>query len=187
MADYAPNFTPRYRVRYSVLGQNHKMMFRIARGTLDYTPIALKVAAFYSALSPTLFTNFTVLGAEAAPEDSDIFLPVAPPAGFTPPGLAIPANPISESSLHWTFVGRSSGGSQCRVFLFGASQGPETTTTTVFDDWRLSSAQSGIVNNAVVVLNSNSPALVGIDNVKANFYPYANFKYNNHWVRKTRV
>lgn len=188
MADYAPNFTCRYRVKYSVLGHNHTMLFRLARGTLDFGPIALKVAAFLSALSPTLFTSWTVLGADAAPDDSDIFLPVAPPVGFSPPSLAIPAAPISESSLAWSFVGRTTGGTQCRLFLFGASQGPESVSAGgTFDDWRITTAQSGVAANAVNVLNSNSPALVGNDGVKATFYQYVNLKYNNYWVRKTRV
>jgi len=189
MADFAPNYTARYRVRYTVLGKNHKMQFRLARGTSDVGNIALKVAAYLSALSPTLFTNFTVLGAEFAPEDSDIFLPVAPPVGFSPPALAIPGAPISEQSLAWSFVGRSIGGLQCRLFLYGAGSGPENVgaPAVTFDDWRLTSVQSGIVNNAVIVLNNSSPSLVGNDNQTAVWYPYANFKYNNYWVRRTRA
>ena len=74
MADFAPNFTARFRMKYSSLGKNHSMIWRVASSVTDPTGISAKVGLVLTDLAPILFDDFTVIAADFAPADSDIFL-----------------------------------------------------------------------------------------------------------------
>ncbi len=186
MADFAPNATARYRIKYTVLGLTHTQQWRIARGAgpAGLSAMILKVAAFYGAIQSLLYTGFAFLSATYAPEDSDVFLPAALP---TPPtaSLALPAQPKSQAILATSFVGRSNLGQKARLFLYGLAIGPEDSATTG-DDFRTKGSESTPVNNAIVVLNNGSPNIVASDNAIVAWYTYTNQKYNDFWVRSTR-
>lgn len=186
MADFAPNFTARYRLRYSTLGHTHTQQWRIARGAgvAGLNNMILKVAAFWAALQSNLWNDVTFLSATYAAEDSDIFLPAAVPAAPTG-ALTPPANPISQSIVSTGFVGRSNAGQKARVFVYGVATSPEETSS-LGDDFRLSGAESANVNAAVVVLNNGSPNVVGSDDNGVSWYNYANIKYNDYWLRRIR-
>lgn len=186
MADFAPNFTARYRLRYSVLGHTHTQQWRIARdaGVTGLNNMILKVAAFWAALESNLWDDLSFLSATYAVEDSDIFLPAAvptlPTAALTPP-----ANPISQSIVSTGFVGRSALGQKARVFVYGFAGGPEETAG-LGDDFRLTAAESANIDDAVVVLNNGSPQIVGSDDANVSWYSYANTKFNDFWLRQIR-
>lgn len=186
MADFAPNFTARYRVRYSVLGHTHTMQWRIARGAgvAGLNAMILKVAAFLNAMTVSRYTDWTVLGATYAAEDSDIFLPAGAPT-VSAGTATIPTDPLSESILSTGFVGRSVLGQKARVFVYGVATGPEIAAASV-DNFRLTAAESTEINNAVVVLNNGSPNVVASDDANVSWYSYANTKYNDFWLRSIR-
>lgn len=186
MADYAPNFTARYRLRYSVLGHQHTQQWRIARsaGVTGLNNMVLKVAAFWNALMPVAFASWTELSATYAAEDSDIFLPAAVPTISTG-SVAETGNLVSESIFSTGFVGRSALGQKARVFCYGVNLTPESAATTG-DNFRVTSGESTAVSNAIVVLNNGSPNVVGSDNAVVSWYSYANGKYNDYWLRQVR-
>lgn len=186
MADYAPNFTARYRLRYSVLGLTHTMQWRIARGAgvTGLNNMVLKVAAFLAALETGLVSSWTILSATYAEEDSDIFLPAGTPSA--PTGTQSDAGSLKSQSVVSTgFVGRSNLGQKARVFVYGFRQGPEDAETDA-DDFRLLAAESTEIDDAVVVLNNGSPNVVGSDDAVVSWYSYANVKYNDYWLRQIR-
>jgi len=186
MADFAPNFTARYRVRYSVLGLTHTQQWRIARsaGLTGLNNMILKVAAFWAALEANIWDDFTFLSATYAPEDSDIFLPAGVPTAITG-ALTPPAAPKSQSIVTTGFVGRSNLGQKARVFCYGVATSPEETST-LGDDFRLTAAESADIDAAVTVLNNGSPNVVGSDDAIVGWYAYANIKYNDYWLRQIR-
>lgn len=187
MADFAPNFTARYKVSYSSLGLNHKMQFRIARdaGVTGLNNMVLKVTAFLDALQNARYTDWTVLSAEYSAEDSDIFLPAAAPTPVA--GLAdIPTNPKSQSIVTTGFVGRSNLGQKARLFVYGMGVfGPEDNVD-FGDDFRVTSSENNVISDAIAVLNNGSPNIVASDDAVVGWYSYANIKFNDYWLGQIR-
>jgi len=187
MADFAPSFTARYKLRYSSLSHTHVEMWRIARGAgaTGLSNMILKVAAFLNTVTAARYTDFTLLSATYAPEDSDIFLAAALPSGVSAGTVAVPANPLSQSTLSLSFVGRSLAGQKARMFLYGCDLSPEVASASL-DNFRVTSAENGAILNAIAVLNNGSPNIVASDGNNVTWYAYANTKYNDFWVRKSR-
>lgn len=181
MADYAPNYTGRYRVRYSALGQTHAMTFRVFPGGGSLDPFVSGVAAFLDALSTIRTNDWTVLGADYAGVNSDLFLPASPP--LVQPGtggvLLQSARPVFGS-----YNGRSAGGSKCRVYIYGINQIPTGGAAYLYD-YRILSTELPSVSAAVVALGA-IPGHVGIDREPASWYPYMNIALNSYYQRKQR-
>lgn len=186
MSDYAPNYTARYRMRYRVLGANHTSTVRLGR----IAPAAAVAAgaALYSdlleALAPMLWVDFTVIGADVAAFDSDVFLPAA----------TVPATPdVSEATgdtsfrpLFCSFAGRSPAGTKASIYLYGWNLSPHSADNTA-NDFRVLSAENAAVLAAVAVLNGSTGEPAGaIDALEASWYPYANVGINGYYQRKAR-
>lgn len=184
MADFAPNYTARYRVRYSVVGKSHSLTWRVASSVTDPAGVADKMELFLADMAPALFSDFTVIGADFALADSDIFLPAPAPA--SPPGDAtLPAGAGGIAANAISFVGRSSLGGKARFFLYGiAYEVAGYTSRSV--DYRFTSVENAEISDAVVRLNETAPALVANDDATAVWYEYVNWKANDKWVRKLR-
>lgn len=184
MADFAPNYTARYRVRYSSLGKTHSMTWRVASSVTDPTGVASKMGLFLSDMAGSLWTDWTVIGADFCLADSDIFLPAPPPD--QPTGI-VATNPAfaGMAADAISFVGRSTNGGKARFFLYGTNLGQLDDEATGAD-WRFTSAEISQVADAVVRLNETSPALVANDDHVVTWYEYVNFKPNDRWVRRLR-
>jgi len=184
MADFAPNFTPRYRTKYAVSGATHHMTVRVARGVTDFSGIATKVGAFLDAFAAGILPDFTILGAEAAITDSDVFLPVDPPTFGG--GTADDAGLTSAiKAAQMSFPGRGAGGTRSIIYLYGTAFAPNVVTGTRAD-FRITSAENADVAAAITAWSELAPAIVANDNSVVSFYNYVNIKYNDHWVRKAR-
>lgn len=185
MADYAPNYTARYRVRYSALGAVHTMQVRLARGTTDPTPAANKVTSLLNILTVIRSLDWRVLGAEFAPADSDVFLPAPVP---TPNGGIGGSDNLTAAaraaSLSW--VGRSTAGGRAVVYLYGTILQPDSVSQRNAN-FRITRNEDDGVGQFAVGLSEIAPAFVANDNFPATFYAYANIKYNDHWVKKLRT
>lgn len=187
MPDFAPNFTARYKYRYSTLGLTHTQQWRIARGAgvVGLNNMILKVNAFLNALTNARSIDWTVISAAYAVEDSDIFVPAGAPtpaAGVVP----VPANPLSQSILSMGFVGRSNLGQKARLFIYGTSSFSPENSAVFGDDFRVTSGEDAIISAAVAVLNNGSPNVVASDNAGVGWYSYVNTKYNDFWLRQLR-
>jgi len=53
------------------------------------------------------------------------------------------------------------------------------------DDFRITSAENLVIAAAVAALNG-AGFLCGNDDLAGVWYPYANLKYNDYWLRKVR-
>ena len=185
MADFAPNFTARYRLKYTVLGRNHTMTWRVASDTETVTGVASKMGLFLDDMADVLYASFTITGADFAPADSDIFLPVTAPT-FAGGGGSEGSAAATDRDIALSFVGRSTGGNKGRFFLYGTTFGLAVRTGTVAD-WKLTSAEyPDSISDAIVRLNETSPALVANDDNPMVWYEYANIKYNDRWLRHDR-
>jgi len=187
MADFAANFTARYVIRYSTLGIEHTMQFRIARssGPIGLANMVAKVGLFLGQLAPLMFTDWTILDAKYSVEDSAFFGPATVPTSPTG-AVAVPAQPLSQSILATSFVGLSSQGQKARAFVYGLSIGPENTAFVSTDDFRVFTADTADIADAIVVLNNGAPAIVASDNNAVLWYSYVNTKYNDFHLRNLR-
>lgn len=185
MSDFAPNWTPRYRVRYSTRGGTHTMQFRIARAADpgDFSGMAGKVGSFLEALESLLFTDWTVLSATGALQDSDIFLPAPVPTGFTP-AASTTGESLATKAWETGFIGRSSNGGRGAFFIYGLRQNPITVTPP--QDFRIFTSENSVFEDAVTALDELSPAFAANDGFAVNWYQYVNVKYNDYWVRRLR-
>ena len=187
MPDFAPNFTARYVVRYSVLGIEHTMQFRIGRsaGLTGLVGMTGKVTQFLEDLQSLMFDDWALLDAKYSAEDSNFFVPVAAP-GAPIPTVAAPAQPQSQSILSTSFVGLSSQGQKARLFVYGLSIGPENTAFTSSDDFRILASDTSVIADAIATLQTGSPTIKASDDNDVTWYAYVNTKYNDFHLRNVR-
>jgi len=187
MADFAPNFTARYVVRYSTLGIEHTTQFRIARGSgaTGLTNMVAKAAGFFAAIQSVMFVDWTILDAKYSAEDSSFFSPAAAPTQPTG-AVALPSEEASQSILSTSFVGLSLQGQKARMFVYGLNLGPENTGFVSADDFRVTSGDTAAVAAGVAILNNGSPNIVASDNQVVSWYAYVNTKYNDFHLRAIR-
>jgi len=184
MADFAPNYTARYRVRYSSLGKTHSCTWRVASSVTDPAGVADKFGLFLADMQGSLWEDFTVIGADFAEADSDVFLPAVAPDNPTG-AVAVAGSFVSDAAFQLSFVARTALGGKARFFLYGTND-VELMRDAKGNDLKLLSSESTQISNAVVRLNETSPALVGNDDSIASWYEYVNMKYNDRWVRRLR-
>lgn len=184
MANFAPNYTPRLRVKYSSLGVTHTVLFRDARGVQSASGLVGKISSFLAALQSILYTDWTVLGADWADEDSDLFLPVTPPD--QPVGAwAIPSQIGQARTVAISYCGRTAAGGKARFFIYGTGIFFDTAIA-MNQDFRSSAVELPVVAATTTVLNTGAQYLRGNDDAVVTWYPYINFKSNNYQVRKAR-
>lgn len=182
MADFAPNFTARYRIRYSQGGKNHSMTWRVASSVTDPTGIASKVGLFLADIEGMLFSDWTLIAAEFALADSDVFLPAVMPDAPTP---AATGGVASDVACYIGYVGRSTLGGKARMFLYGTNIASFVRASQGLD-FKVLSGESSVIADTIVRLNETSPAIVANDDRPAVWYEYVNVKYNDRWVRRLR-
>jgi hypothetical protein len=184
MSDFAPNFTARYRFRYSSLGKTHTMTWRLASGTTDPTALIAKIGLFLGEFESNLYSDFTILSADFALADSDVFLPAGLPSE---PSGAVTASgaPASDAAVALSFIGRSIAGGRARMFLYGTAY-PAAMRSSSGGDYKFLSSEDADVSAGIVRLNETSPAIVANDNENVVWYEYVNVKANDKWVRKLR-
>lgn len=187
MPDFAPNYTARYRVRYSVGGAVHTCQLRVEPAAQTITGVSTIGAAvftdLFTALSSLLSDDFTILGADAAVQDSDIFLPAdALPVGAGSLGQTID---LGYRPLNLSFVGRSSVGGRAVFRVFGVATNP-MGAPTIENDYRLTSAESVPIASATNALNLASGVLLANDGANVTWYPYANINVNAYWQKRAR-
>lgn len=185
MSDFAPNYTPRYKIRYVAAGVVHTMQFRVARGTgatAITTAGGAAAQALATAMQSTLPDDFEWTDATYALEDSDIFLPAgglpSDPTGAVDPDTLTPIRKIVAT----TFSARSEG-SKTRVSLFCPAWSPDTLGD-VASDGIVRGGEISAVANAVSALNAAD--LVGGDGLPAVFYNYATVKVSDALLRLVR-
>lgn len=184
MADHAPNYTPRLKLRYQSKGAIHTLTWRDARAETDPGPLTAKLVLFLNAVAPLRLDDWTAIGLEWAEVDSDIFLPLTVPA--IDPGETDDAPyQVSAQALHLSFPGRTALGKRAIFYLYGIGLSA-FQTTPLWQDFRLNNAESAPISAATGVLNETGHPVRGNDGAAITFKPYANGKFNDHWVRRRR-
>jgi len=184
MADFAPNFTPRLKLEYSCQSSRHVMTWRLpistTRGAVG--PYVSKMGAFLETLADKLFNDWAVVSTNFAAGGSDVFLPVADVTQPTASAVITGRQPGDKANAI-QFVGRGENGARASFWVFGSFYRQDTASVT---DYRIHNAEDAAISAATGILNETPPTLVAIDDSDVTWYPYANFKSNDHWVHKVR-
>lgn len=186
MADYAPNYTDRYRLTYRCGGRVHTQTWRLPAGSLtsSLSGLIAQIGAYYSALAPRLFADLAFLKAEASQANSNYFLPAALPV--QPAVGPIPAQFPVDGIKYYSFIGRTSLGNRWVLFQYGAVKDENNTIDTTSHDFRINPGEDTNITAAINVLQAMTQ-MVGNDDQNVLIYGYANFGINAHLQRKVRV
>jgi hypothetical protein len=183
MADYAPNYTGRYRVRYHGGGLNHSMSFRTVSGSpTDNAGVLVDVQAFLDALAGDMFDDWFVISTAAAIVDTDVFLPVTGPV-VSGGGPVFAGSPPKYKAGSISFTGRTTSGLRAIVYVYGTDYVIDGATPGF--DLRVYSTEDTGISNAVAALNG-AGFIVGNDGQQIVWNPYANVKTNDYWGKKVR-
>jgi hypothetical protein len=172
MAALSPDNTPRFRVHYTSLGQGHVQEYRS-----HVSPAALGVIAddMWGALTTAVATT-VIDQVTFAASGSNVFNAVT--TGIE--GNSYGAPGVGDESIGWfySFIGRSSGGRRLRLYFFGAR--------ALATDYRFIPGESGVIDAAVVVLQTVGSDLRCIDDIVPTWKTYANAGVNRYWQKALR-
>ena len=184
MADFAPNFTPRLKLNYTVQSTRHAFTWRLPIGTdrTELTPFIGKLSAFLDALSDVVWTDWHITGTSFAAGGSDVFLPCADPVDAVGIG-DIAGRKLSAKADFAQFVCRGEDGARGSFYVYGTVW---NEVNVAAQDFRINNSESAELTVLTGVLNETSPMLVAIDDSNAIWYPYVNTKPNDHWAHKVR-
>lgn len=181
MADYAPNFTARYKLIYSFEGDQHECNTRWPSANTQAVNVAAAIdfwTQFFSATDPLRHTSFAVVGAEYAPADSNVFLPATAPTEVAP-GLVASASGPSTKIFHSIWSGRSALGSKSRFMMFGLRW--NTADSTDYLDFYVTETENENVGFVADFILGSS--MVGPDDEPiAQVRRRVSVKLNDAWV-----
>lgn len=174
MAALPPNNTLRYKVFYTVLGQQHDVQVR-ALAPLSPSAFGTLFLSLLNELSP-VFYALVVDYAQFAAAGSNVFNTVTIGIEGSTIGSGSAAGLLKPQFI--AFQGRSSGGHKCRLSLYGVK--------VEENDYRFNPGDVTEVDDAIAVLNGATNGFLAIDGVKPLWYSYANTGFNAYWQRKQR-
>lgn len=172
MAPLPPNGTARFRVFYTNVGKQHTLEIRSGA-----SPLAVGLIA------DDLFTHLTPLIAptvidtvQFAANGSNVFNPVT--TGIE--GNTYGGGFGSAHNAAWfiSFIGRTSGGRRCRLYVFGA--------LTLAVDYRYIAGESADIDAAIASLVAVGDDILGIDGLMPIWKSYANGGANSYWQKQLR-
>lgn len=183
MPDYAPNYTPRVKLRYSCQGRNHVLVVRAPRDTTTVEALAIVEqlgAALTTFGDDHLYVDFATTGWEYAAQDTTIFLPLVTAVTVTGAKSAV-GRPINQIAMQMTMPYRTDSGGHGFLCLYGTDFNVYGSTE---QDFRVLSNE----DLAVETLHDSVQliALVGGDNANPVFKPYVNIGFNARWKRRVR-
>jgi hypothetical protein len=187
MPDFAPWYTPRYKILYVNGGLQHNIVFRFPRGTPFLTVVANGEAAVSNLFTPfadtRLWNDFSFIAAYVALTDDNIF----GPAGSVPAPIAGTANPalanVNTKCCLWTFSGRSAE-SKGRVVAQGLLANPFAAGDPPETKWYILPAEEAAVSDALA--NLSGSGICGPDGTEMTFYDRVTIKHSDVLVRKLR-
>ena len=187
MPSYAPNFTARARVKYRAGGGVHTQTWRCpGAGTLNVNISALfsAVENVWLALQPVLYDDTQCLACSYAVENTNVFLPFTT-SDILGDGVTPTDDPAIKAAAV-SFVGRTTTGQPAKAFFYGLAKSQLDVPNGT--DFRLSPGENADVDSAITGLNSFFAGLVmcGSDGAGIVWYPYANRKPNDYWVKRVR-
>lgn len=187
MADYAPNYSPRYIFKYSVLGQGHQFTWRLPRGAdRGDAGIVTKLKAFLNAIKGYRYDSWNLVSGVYVPQDTFVGLPVDITPGTLDAGsISSSGIPASAKALETRFQMKGNAGGRGAFSLY-SMQNP-FGYSGIGADFRVTTAEDAIYAAGITALSELSPMLVPLGSTTSTWYQYVNFSYNKYWVKQVRA
>ncbi len=188
MASYSPNFTARYRIRYTCNGTRYQNQFRVAgSSTVLATEFLEALEGVYEALAIFRFADWAAEGADFAPAGSDIFLPADLPA-IQAGDASVVGRTRANTAVYLGFGSRSFLNNRTRLSFYGVNINPLGANVTTNQDYRLYFGESSGVAGVLSALNTLAQnGWACNDGNPATFIdPYANIGVSAYRQRKLR-
>jgi hypothetical protein len=187
MADYAPNFTPRYVFNYTSAGAPHSMQVRVARGTVRAdAAVTSKLAVVLSSMSTALLIGFAVTSGTYYPEDGDIGFPVVLGDLIEVEGSSAVVPNATYRAVQLRFEGRGDQGGRTSLSVFGTVF-VDLDGDPILRDFRILSSENVPIASVITALSELAPQFVAMGSTTTVWKSYANVKFNDAWVRKIRA
>jgi hypothetical protein len=175
MPPISPDNTQRFFLDYTTCGYDHTMLCR-AGSTVTPADAGATMAAFLAELDSQV-RLVTITGFRSAAPGTNITVPQTWPGAAT---YGDGAGSAFESAQYIDFIGRGATGHRVRVALFGA------INVQVGGDYRMSSAESTVVADAIAALTSDADIFLDVDYEIPVWHAYANLGVNAYWRNKIR-
>jgi len=183
MTTYAPNFTPRLKVKYQAGGIVHTIQVRNARGTSfgDMVFMTGRIHDLFQALSDVIYADHAFISAEVALTDDDVFAPCAVPVAITGNAVVVADFSPRQRIMGLTFSGKAPG-SRARFTVYGCAFAGEASATEG-GDGKITSGESGVIATVAALAATNFRANSG----SLAIYPnVATYKENDHLLKLVR-
>jgi len=144
-----------------------------------------KVKSVLDAITTLRYTDWAVVRADFALQDSLIFLPTTAPAVNTGTA-AITARSSAEKAYAAQFLGRSQSGGRGGFWVYGINFSVEINTSQAQDFRVLSTEAPATIGAAVTALGTGNPTLAANDGNGLIWYSYVNTKFNDYWLHRVR-
>jgi hypothetical protein len=185
VADFAPNYTARYKLIYTVAGLQHSLGLRYSAAMAQSAVTANAVAllnSIFDALSAVMLSSFTLVDAEYSAANSTFFVPVGIDDLVVAGAVSAGIFPMDEI-VSTTWAGRSIGGHKGKFVMFGVYWG---VSNADFTDFVVTPAEE-VAIGTVADLLATAPGLVMNDNLAATFWrERATIKVSDAWVKHRR-
>lgn len=184
---FAPNFTPRLKVRYRAAQANHTQLWRFPQvgvAGINRDAAIAAVQGVYDLLTPIMFDDWAVLDLSYADENSDVFLPTTGLVAIGTESMVGLDPDIKAAAV--SFVGRTAGGQPAKYAQFGVNT--EGFVGDNAKDFRISPGEDTTIDGVIALLNTYlSPLLIcGSDKLAISWKSYANMKDYDYWVKRVR-
>lgn len=181
MATHAPNYSNRYKVRYTANGKDHVMTFRYGlTPAAPPTDLVTAVSNFIAALSPKLTSTWAILSAGYIQAGDTAEFPTTLPTGAG----AGTAGTQGDVPRYWSFTGRGVDATPVAIYVYGATLDPADGTPSA-QDYRILSSEDTDVASAIAELQG-AAQITSITGLPVTFNPYANVAYSGYWQKKLR-
>lgn len=185
MPDFAPNFTARVKLTYSVFGDIHKCGIRIVASAAQSAAVAAAKSLLndiFVAVQPHMTATIQLLDLEYSAANSTFFAPVSL-TGLTATGDINAGVLEGDEIVQTTWSGRSIGGHKGKFVLFGLVWGIGHADV---NDFVVTGTEKPAVATVAALLPS-VPEHVMNDNQHAAFWrPRATTKQSDAWVAHRR-
>lgn len=183
--NYAPNYTPRVRVKYKSHEKTHTLTVRPATNdTGGFNTAVSLVDNILTLMKPLMSNNAAVLGADFAYEDSETFLPLDYSfPQFAAQAASSVASDRFNAAVFVSFQGISALGTRTQFFVYGINN---THTGHVMDNFRIEYGEWEETSDVIDLLASSGAAIKAIDKQGIIWRKYANFGINAYYQRMAR-
>jgi hypothetical protein len=186
MADFAANYSNRYKIRYFGHGKAHDLLIRYGRTAFaPSTELVEMVQDILDAASPLMANDWAIIGESYSIHDTDFFLPMPTTLGVV--GSSGQGGTVSLSPNNFNFQGITSSGNRAMFYLFGTVFETLDNLPVGANNFRMTAAENVNVAAVIAVLNANDGNMTGADASSVIAWKnYANLNVNSYYQRKAR-